>query len=147
SNPWVTTPPVPPLTANGDIVDYLSESVDYKSDAKKLREQLDSEAMDLEEDLELKPDPLVGIDSAELVIDATLEMPYDVLLTKVDIEYGVYGLYNFYKMQIIEHKAKDLVLLFTRWGRVGDTGQYQKTPFATAEAAVAEFKKIFKAKS
>ena len=50
-------------------------------------------------------------------------------------------------MQIIEQKSKDLVLLFTRWGRIGDVGQYQKTPFASIEEATKEFKKIFKAKT
>ena len=50
-------------------------------------------------------------------------------------------------MQIIEQKTKDLVLLFTRWGRIGDIGQYQKTPFASIEEAIREFKKIFKAKT
>jgi predicted DNA-binding WGR domain protein len=34
-----------------------------------------------------------------------------------------------------------------RWGRIGDTGQYQRTPFPSADAAVEEFKKIFKAKT
>jgi len=74
-------------------------------------------------------------------------LPFDALLTKVDLEYGIYGLYNFYKMQIVQHKGKDLILLFTRWGRIGDIGQYQKTPFASLDEAIKEFKKIFKAKS
>ena len=44
-------------------------------------------------------------------------------------------------------------ILFTNWGRIGERGyyhsegQYQNTPFKTAEEAVAEFEKIFKAKS
>ena len=50
-------------------------------------------------------------------------------------------------MQIIEQKSKELVLLFTHWGRIGDIGQYQKTPFASIEEATKEFKKVFKAKT
>jgi predicted DNA-binding WGR domain protein len=80
-------------------------------------------------------------------MDTSLDLPFDILLTKVDLEYGIYGLYNFYKMQIIQEKGKDLILLFTRWGRIGDIGQYQKTPFATLDEAIKEFKKVFKAKS
>lgn len=39
--------------------------------------------------------------------------------------------------------------MFTNWGRIGgyDQGQYQNTPYGTAEQAVEEFEKIFKAKS
>ena len=40
-----------------------------------------------------------------------------------------------------------MIVLFTRWGRIGDIGQFQKTPFGTKEDAIAEFKKIFKSKS
>ncbi len=40
-----------------------------------------------------------------------------------------------------------MYILFTNWGRIGDTGQYQQTPFPTKEEAVKEFKKIFRAKT
>ncbi len=40
-----------------------------------------------------------------------------------------------------------MFVLFTRWGRVGETGQFQRTPFNTKEEAVNEFCKIFKQKS
>jgi len=40
-----------------------------------------------------------------------------------------------------------MFVLFTRWGRIGQTGQYQRTPFASKEEAIAEFEKIFKSKS
>lgn len=53
-------------------------------------------------------------------------------------------LYNF---QIIHHKAKDLRVLFNRWGRVGDSGQHQRTPFNDPNKATTEFKKIFKSKT
>lgn len=43
----------------------------------------------------------------------------------------------------------DLFILYTNWGRIGQSfgGQYQNTPFGTAEQAVQEFEKIFKLKS
>lgn len=40
-----------------------------------------------------------------------------------------------------------LPILFTRWGRVGEEGQHQETPFPTVELACKEFCQIFKAKS
>ena len=55
--------------------------------------------------------------------------------------------------QIWKEKALDLWVLFTNWGRIqqcwggGIPGQYQNTPFNTAEQAVAEFEKIFNQKT
>ena len=40
-----------------------------------------------------------------------------------------------------------MYILFTNWGRIGDQGQYQQTPFPTKHEAVKEFKKIFRAKT
>ena len=39
--------------------------------------------------------------------------------------------------------------MFTNWGRISgyDRGQYQNTPYGSAEQAVEEFEKIFKAKT
>ena len=45
-------------------------------------------------------------------------------------------------------KSRDLPILFTRWGRIGERGQNQKTPFRLDEkAALKEFKKVLKQKS
>ena len=38
--------------------------------------------------------------SSEVVIDEAQELPYDILMTKVDVRLGEYGMYNFYKMQV-----------------------------------------------
>ncbi|ODM89026.1 Poly(ADP-ribose) polymerase pme-5 [Orchesella cincta] len=115
---------------------------------EKAREKLRKEGGD--EEMKLKPDPLCGIEegSAEVMLDDRQNIPYDCLMTKVDLSYGIHGLYNFYKMQLVRQtKGKDIILLFTQWGRVGEQGQFQKTPFGTEEDAVKEFTKIFKAKS
>ncbi|RUP47991.1 poly polymerase catalytic domain-containing protein [Jimgerdemannia flammicorona] len=50
-------------------------------------------------------------------------------------------------MQVIHNRVQDLYILFTRWGGVGETGMFQKTPFNSMEEAVEEFKKIFKSKT
>jgi len=50
-------------------------------------------------------------------------------------------------MQLLLNTLQNLPILWTRWGRVGETGQYQQTPFSTIESAAAEFEKIFKSKS
>jgi predicted DNA-binding WGR domain protein len=50
-------------------------------------------------------------------------------------------------MQIVHEKNRDVYILFTRWGRIGEIGAYQRTPFPTIEEASGEFNKIFKSKS
>ncbi len=52
-----------------------------------------------------------------------------------------------FQPQVVHQKGKDLYILFTRWGRIGDTGMYQQTPFPNKAEAVKEFRKIFRAKS
>lgn len=97
-----------------------------------------------------KVDPLSRMaETGDLALDEASKVPYDVLLTKTDISYGFFGLHNFYKMQIIVSRetSEGLFLLFTRWGRIGDQGQYQRTPFSSLTEAVVEFSKIFKAKT
>lgn len=37
---------------------------------------------------------------SEVVLDKAQNVPYDVLLTTVDLGYGQHGLYSFYKMQV-----------------------------------------------
>ena len=36
----------------------------------------------------------------EVVVDEDQDLPYDVVLTKIDVKAGAWGLYNFYKMQV-----------------------------------------------
>jgi ankyrin repeat protein/predicted DNA-binding WGR domain protein len=75
------------------------------------------------------------------------EDPYDCYMVKVDISYGYYSGNTFYKMQILRERVRDVFVLFTRWGRVGTSGQYQQTPFSTIADARKEFCSVFKSKS
>ena len=50
-------------------------------------------------------------------------------------------------MQILRERVRDVYILFTRWGRVGTSGQYQQTPFSKIDDARKEFCSIFKSKS
>ncbi len=49
---------------------------------------------------------------------------YDVALIKIDIKASYYGINVFYLMQLLFDKAKGIYILWTRWGRIGDFGQY-----------------------
>jgi len=72
---------------------------------------------------------------------------YDAIMSKIDVKNGHYSENLFYQMQLIKDTNRDMYILFTRWGRIGSPGQFQKTPFGELEEAVKEFKKVFKQKS
>ena len=48
--------------------------------------------------------------------------PWDCYLTKVDLRNGLYGDYLFYRMQLLHDSNRDLYVVFTRWGRIGEDG-------------------------
>ena len=50
-------------------------------------------------------------------------------------------------MQLLYDSNRDLYVVFTRWGRIGETGMNQRTPFNNSEEAKTDFKKIFKQKT
>ncbi|CAF1574984.1 unnamed protein product [Rotaria sp. Silwood1] len=123
---------------------------DYYSDAQQYINQcIAARPLDNTNSIH-KVDPLSNMsETGDIVWDADKNEPYDVRLTITDVDYGLIGLYNFYRMQIIKHKTKtNLYLLFTRWGRIGDgDGQHQLTPYSTLEECRAEFCKIFRDKT
>lgn len=43
--------------------------------------------------------------------------------------------------------VRDLWILFTRWGWIGEPGANQRTPYPTKEECIKEFEKIFLDKS
>eukprot|EP01119_Soliformovum_irregulare_P008564 TRINITY_DN2167_c0_g1_i2.p1 TRINITY_DN2167_c0_g1~~TRINITY_DN2167_c0_g1_i2.p1 ORF type:complete len:646 (-),score=208.95 TRINITY_DN2167_c0_g1_i2:25-1962(-) len=94
-----------------------------------------------------KPDPQSDLAPPVYEVLKTGDTWYDVLLTKTDVKYGTSGINNFYVMQIIYDKVKNLFILFNRWGRIGTCGQFQRTPYGEEEEAVSEFEKIFKSKT
>jgi predicted DNA-binding WGR domain protein len=121
-----------------------------------------------------KVDPLSKMDRiGELVIDKNYNIPYDVILTKTDVTCGYYGMHNFYKMQLIIHsydrktaeqqqqqqkndengstkpksEESTMCVLFTRWGRIGEVGQCQRTPYPSRKEAKIAFWALFKQKT
>ena len=93
------------------------------------------------------PDEVLDLTEADgRVVDDSGRF-YDILMTKIDIRQRTHGIYNFYKMQIVHSIAKDVYILMTKWGRIGDSGQHQQTPFSSLEECRAEFCKVFKTKS
>lgn len=85
-------------------------------------------------------------DGVKFLLDEN-NKPYNVQLVKIDISYGNYSLNTYYKMQIGRDEVRNLYILFTNWGRIGNEGQHQLTPFFLQEECLKEFKKIFKQKT
>ena len=76
------------------------------------------------------------------------EQHFDVYLTRVEIgKFQPGGDYLFYRMQLVIDRSRDLPILLTRWGRIGEEGAFQKTPFSSHEEAIVEFKKVFEQKT
>ena len=125
---------------NGSGLNTLSQ--DYNQDAKIMLRKLESG---------LRPPAKKekAVQSGCVVSDGEIYQDYQVLLNKVDVSAGAWGLYNFYRMQIWKDNTKDLYVLFTNWGRIESysSGQFQNTPYSKPEDAVVEFKKIFKSKT
>ena len=68
-------------------------------------------------------------------------------MTKVDLKNGPYGDYVFYKLQMVHDTNRDLYVVLTRYGRIGETGMNQRTPFNEIDEAKKEFSTIFKQKT
>ncbi|XP_012945468.1 poly [ADP-ribose] polymerase tankyrase [Aplysia californica] len=121
---------------------------DFRVDSEQMLDKLDTAAGARELMAGPKPDSNCKIKkTGEVASHPTTNIPYDVTLSKVDVSVGVWGMYNFYKLQIVRHTAKNLFVLFTRWGRIGSRGQYQHTPFQSLAEAAKEFCKIYKSKT
>ena len=63
---------------------------------------------------------------------------YNVNLSKVKINKYTYGEFLFYHMQLLVNDKRNMYNLITRWGRFGDEGQYQNTPFSDINEAIKE---------
>jgi len=127
---------------HADAEEYIKNPPPIKEDKKKSKVKLGPDGLkviEVDENFE-------GHETSEVHVGPDGAI-YDCMLTKVDVKSGTYGINNFYKMQVIHNIVQDLYILWNRWGRIGQQGQFQRTPFPSAEDAVTEFCKIFKAKT
>jgi len=86
-------------------------------------------------------------DGGKIVFDPNTERHCDVFLLAVDVQQTGNVQYNFFRMQVIHQKGKDLYMFFMRWGLIGERGNWQTSPFNTAGNAIKEFSKYFKLKT
>ena len=72
---------------------------------------------------------------------------WDASLTKVNILNGIYGEYMFYFIQLIHDMGKNLYIVTSQFGRIGEEGCNQRSPFNNIDDAKEDFKKLFKSKT
>ena len=58
---------------------------------------------------------------------------WDASLTKVNLQNGIYGEYMFYFIQLIHDLGKNMYIVTTQFGRIGEEGANQRSPFNTVE--------------
>eukprot|EP01022_Parablepharisma_sp_SALTPOND_P016007 TRINITY_DN2302_c3_g1_i1.p1 TRINITY_DN2302_c3_g1~~TRINITY_DN2302_c3_g1_i1.p1 ORF type:complete len:1273 (+),score=196.37 TRINITY_DN2302_c3_g1_i1:5084-8902(+) len=121
-------------------IDFAKDAEEYMKTVEELLEKETEKSKAKVDSVGNHNEPL------EVVYDDKGE-PYDCYMNKVNIKNGTYGEYLFYRMQLIRNTNRDVYMVYTRWGRIGETGMFQKTPFGTKEEAAVEFGKIFKSKS
>jgi len=114
------------VTAQVDWADYV---YDFTSDAQTFLEEAESRRAKevFEEKKELDYVPLdrefAGEKQYKVFYDES-KRPWDAYMTKVDLSNGPYGDYVFYKMQIIYDSNRELYIVLTRYGRIGETGMH-----------------------
>ncbi|XP_077522271.1 poly [ADP-ribose] polymerase tankyrase-like isoform X2 [Amblyomma americanum] len=143
--PKVAVHSLPPAMHPKELTE-INFTHNFVEDSKAFLEKVCADASPNQRDShEAVPDPFAGMDDGEVVMDKAHNVPYDALLTMVDLSYGQFGLYSFYKMQLIQRGG--LVVLFCRWGRVGDSGKWSKTSFAAVPEAAREFARLFRSRT
>ncbi len=139
---------VPQLFRHMAVPDFEKDAARFlELEGEKRKEEREKAAAEQKKQM-LRPHPLSDYSkTGELVTCPETNQICSVLLNKVDVDYGMYGFYNFYRLELIKRTGTDLYIVFTNWGRIGDQGQYQRTPFGKLEEAMKEFKSIFKQKT
>lgn len=141
---------ISPFICTNDLTDECqknSSTFDWKKDIELQSNQVNNETIyKLSSSCTIYADALLGFgDSSEILMDTHLNLPYSILLIKPDKD--IYGILNFVKIQIVIHKERNLIMLFTRSGNVGEVGSYKKTNFTSHADAIEEFKKLFTLKT
>lgn len=122
----------------GDSEKYLDKEI------PRLEKEAEKEAEKKGKTLECVLDSTQPTEKYCLVVKDEEEPGYyfDAIMKKVDIKKYYYGLDNFYALQLLRDEVKKVYIVWTRWGRSGSTGQYQRTPFSKLEDAKREFMSV-----
>ena len=103
---------------------WPAKTVDFEGDSELMMKaaQEKEERENKQEEKELVPVDKTGNFSKSHKVFQENMKPWDAYLTKVDLKNGIYGDYVFYKMQMLFDSVRELYIVFTRWGRIGEDG-------------------------
>ena len=131
------------LIVDTNILSYKKiedwKEVDYLKDAQDF---LDLVKMNVDKEKLVPCDTAGKFNDDCIVYEDPDKGILDCHLTRVDIGREERDDYLFYKLQVVYDKSRDLWILFTRWGRIGEVGAFQKTPYSKEEC-IAQFEDIF----
>ncbi|CAJ1459945.1 unnamed protein product, partial [Effrenium voratum] len=113
---------------------------DVDADARQELERVEAEA----KPTRIPVHKAYGMTGENRVFAETEGQEYDALLFKVDLKRDEM---RFYHLQLVHETNKDLFVLFTRWGEIGETGMFQRTPQGSKEEGMKDFGKVFKEKT
>ena len=119
------------------IVDYEKDSEEYYN--KQLNSMIHSKG--------IKKPNLSDYQSEFYELYKENDDYWDASLTKVNIQNGIYGEYMFYFIQLVHDLGKNMYIVTTQFGRIGEEGANQRSPFNSLDEAKNEFDKIFKSKT
>ena len=102
--------------------DWPKVEEDYEHDAAEYIKLAEAREKKDKKDVRVPPDRVGQFSQGfEVVYDDKLG-PYDAYMTKVDLKNGIYGDFVFYRMQLLFDRVRELYVVFTRWGRIGEDG-------------------------
>ncbi|CAD8137177.1 unnamed protein product [Paramecium octaurelia] len=126
---------------------WPDQVLDFEEDAHQYQGLMN---MQLEPEIDNKEivDKSAIITKGDLIVYEDPEYGlFQCLMSKVDIVNKNFHKNVFYKMQILLDQNRNNYILFTKWGQIGEEGQFQMTPFENLEATIKEYCKIFSAKT
>jgi poly [ADP-ribose] polymerase/centrosomal protein CEP128 len=136
------------------VGEWPTAKFDFTADSQRLLDEAESkrvrELKEEEKDTYVPLDKSIESEKQYKVFfegEGDARRPWDVYMTKVDLKNGAFGDYVFYKMQMVYDSNRDLYIVITRYGRIGELGMHQRTPFGSLDEAKKEFCDIFKQKS
>ncbi|CAD8047889.1 unnamed protein product [Paramecium primaurelia] len=126
---------------------WPDQELDYEEDAQQYQGIMN---MQLEPEIDNKQivDKQAHITKGDLIVYEDPEYGlFQCLMSKVDIVNKNFHKNIFYKMQILLDRNRNNYILFTKWGQIGEVGQFQMTPFENLETTIKEYCKIFSSKT
>ena len=108
-------------------ISWSDPTYDFNEDAEQLiaeaEEKKAKEVYEKGDELDYVPlDKVIKGEKQYKVYYDDEKRPWDAYLTKIDLKNGPYGDYVFYKLQMVHDTNRDLYVVLTRYGRIGEIG-------------------------